>query len=305
MNLFLCEPIHPKAYELINKEVHIIDDLSQIGCCEIIINRNIKMNSEFLKKCTNLKLLIIHGSGCDDVDADYLQEHHIQLLNTPGLNSLSVAELIVNIMLQLVRKTYVIQNDFMNNKIHGVAPSHYGCFEVSNKKVGFIGFGEISKKTMTILKYGFNNDIYAYSRSLNQEIAKQYDIHYCKTIEEVLTECDFICINVPLTKDTYHMISDKEFKLMKNNAYIINTSRGGVIDTQALYQALVHKDIAGAGIDVIEGEPIDNTHPLCLLDNVIYTPHIGGTTDEALYRIGMKIYEYILDYKNRCKSNNI
>lgn len=300
MNLFLCEPIHPKAYELINKEVHIINDINNIDKCEIIINRNIKMTAEFLAKCNSLKLMIIHGSGCDDVDVNYLKEHNIQLLNTPGLNSLSVAELIVNMMLQLARKTHLISQDFKNDKIHFVAPSHYGSFELSGKKVGFIGYGEISKRTASILKYGFNNIIYAYSRSLTKQQADEYNIIYCNHINKLLEECDFVCVNIPLNEDTYHYISDNELSLMKRSAYLINTSRGGVVDTDALYNALSDNRIAGAGIDVIEEEPISCTHPICQLDNVIYTPHIGGTTEDALERIGMKIYNYILDYKYRC-----
>lgn len=297
MNLFLCEPIHPKAYDLISKEVNIINDINDISQCEIIINRNIKMDEQFLLQCHNLKLVIIHGSGCDDVDINYLNNHHIQLLNTPGLNSLSVAELIVNMMLQLVRKTYVIQNDFKNNKIHSVAPSHYNSNELSFKKVGFIGFGEISKKTLTILKYGFQNEIYAYSRSLTQDIADSFGIHYCKDMNTLLSQCDFICVNTPLNESTYHMISYNEFNIMKNTAYLINTSRGGIVDSDALYDALIHNKIAGAGIDVIEGEPIPANHPICHLDNVIYTPHIGGSTNEALERIGLKILEYIKEIK--------
>ncbi len=305
MNLFLCEPIHPTAYDLISKEVNIINDINDISQCEIIINRNIKMDEQFLSQCHNLKLVIIHGSGCDDVDIDYLNKHHIQLLNTPGLNSLSVAELIVNMMLQLVRKTYVIQNDFKNNKIHSVAPSHYNSHELSYKKVGFIGFGEISKKTLTILKYGFQNEIYAYSRSLTQDIADSFGIHYCKDMNTLLSQCDFICVNTPLNEKTYHMISYNEFNIMKNTAYLINTSRGGIVDSDALYDALIHHKIAGAGIDVIEGEPITANHPICHLDNVIYTPHIGGSTDEALERIGLKILEYIKEFKKQRKTDKL
>ncbi len=305
MNLFLCEPIHPKAYELIKKEVNIIDNYDDIGQCEIIINRNIKMDKQFLSKCQCLKLVIIHGSGYDDVDVDYLKSHNIQLVNTPGLNSRSVAELIVNMMLQLSRKTFLIQNDFIDNKISCVAPSYYDSHELSFKKVGFIGMGHITHHTITMLKYGFENIIYGYSPSFTKEQADILGIHYCDCIQSILKECDFICLNVPLNNDTYHMISYNELSLMKPHSYIINTSRGGIIDTDALYDSLVNHKIAGAAIDVIEGEPISYNHPLLSLNNVIYTPHIGGTTDEALERIGLEILGHIKNFKYRCKTNKL
>lgn len=304
MKLFLCEPIHPDAYDLISKEVLIINDINCIDQCDIIINRNIQMDKVFLSQCSSLKLLIVHGSGYDDVDTDYLNEHGIEFVNTPGLNSRSVAELIVNFMLQLSRKTYRIQNDFINDKIHCLAPSHYCSHEISYKKTGFIGTGHITKHTIHILKYGFEQDIYAYSPSFTHEKADELGIHFCDCIQSLLSVCDYIVVNVPLTDQTYHMISDVELSLMQSHAYIINTSRGGVIDTDALYRALVNRSIAGAGLDVIEDEPVDFNHHIITLDNVVYTPHIGGTTDEALKRIGMEILNYIIDFKYRCKSYN-
>lgn len=296
MKVFLCEPIHRSAYELLQQNTEIINDMKHIDQCDIIITRNIQIDQELMDKCHHLKLIAIHGTGCDDVDMSYAKEKGIDVVNTPGENALSVSELIITMMLELSRRTRLLHNDYIEGKIKSVAPKEYIGNEISYKTFGMIGVGDIAKKTACILRDGFHMNIIGYSRSLTKEKANQLGIGYCETIKEVMELSDFVSIGTSLNEQTYHMISEKELSYMKPTAFLINTARGAIVDEEALYHALCHHYIAGAGIDVLENEPVSPTHRLLLLDNVVYTPHMGATTDEALYRVGMCVVHSILEY---------
>ncbi|MCD7893940.1 MAG: hypothetical protein LUG60_09595 [Erysipelotrichaceae bacterium] len=296
MKIFLCEPIDNDTYKLLNSQNEIFNNFNDIGKCEIIISRNLKIDKDFIDQCTNLKLIIIHGSGYDDVDTKYCKEKHIHLCNTPNLNALGVSELIISMMLSLSRNTYQLQNDYISNKIHEVALSTGQ--EISYKTFGMIGVGNIALKTAQILQNGFHMNIIGYSRSLSLEKANSLHIGYCASMEEVFKKADYISIGLSLNNDTYHLIDSYYLSLMKSTAYIINTSRGAIINEDDLYDALLNHKIAGAGIDVLENEPVNYNHRLLQLNNIIYTPHIGGSTEESLERIGQRILEIIHAYKN-------
>ena len=298
MKIFLCEPIHQEVYHTLQENFEIINNLNQIHLCEVIINRNLIMDAHFIDQCHSLKLIIIHGTGYDNVDINYVKKKNIHLVNTPHKNSLSVAELIITMMLSLSRKTIPLNQDYKNNRIHEIAPVQYLGHEISFKIFGIIGTGDIAIKTAQILQNGFHMKIMAYSRSLTPQTANQLGFEYCQSMNDVFKKADYISIGSPLTKDTYHMITSEQLSLMKPTAYLINTARGAIIDEDALYEKLVNKEIAGAGLDVLEGEPIPYHHRLLSLDNLIYTPHIGGSTDESLKRIGLSIIDILMKYKN-------
>ncbi len=296
MKIFLTELIDNEAYQLIKTNFDIISDFKDIHLCEVVISRNLKIDSHFIEKCLALKLVVVHGSGTDDVDIEYLKSKKIHLCNTPNQNSLSVAELIITMMLQLSRQTTLLNNNYKQGLIKDIAPSEYTGVEISNKTFGVIGLGVIALKTIQILRDGFHMKIIAYSPSLTQALANEYGIGYCETMDDVFKNADYISVNASLNKDTYHMITSSQLSLMKPTAFLINTSRGSIINEEDLYKALKEGWIAGAGLDVLEDEPVNPNHPLLKLDNVIYTPHVGATTNEALKRAGMQVYDIIKKY---------
>lgn len=296
MKIFLCESIHPIAYQQLKDRFQIINDLKQIHECQIIISRNLKLNQSFLERCLQLELIVIHGTGYDDVDINYAKRHGIHLATTPYLNTLSVSELIISMMLQLSRKTYQIQNEYKAGNINSVAPIQYLGSEISYKTFGIIGTGHIALQTAKILKEGFHMHILAYSRSLTYQKSQELGIEYCATMDDVFKYADYVSINLSLNPETYHLITAHHLSLMKSSSFLINTSRGAIINEDDLYDTLKKHRIAGAGLDVLENEPISSHHRFLSLDNVIYTPHIGGSTDEALKRIGLQIVETIIQY---------
>lgn len=298
MKIFLKEKIHSDVFKLLQSNYEIIDDLKEINLCEIIISRNLKINANFIDQCSALKLVIIHGSGCDDVDSEYLKLKGIHLANTPGQNALSVAELIVTMMLQLSKQTLLLNNDYKTGKIQEIAPHNYTSHEISYKTFGMIGVGDIALKAAQILKDGFHMNIIGYSRSLTPSKAKDYGIAYCENMDDIFKQADYISIGTSLNNETFHMITQKHLSMMKKTAYLINTSRGAIIKEDDLYNILKNHEIAGAGLDVLENEPVSSQSPILQLDNVIYTPHIGGSSDEALRRVGMMIFDIIQDYSH-------
>ena len=298
MKVFLNEPIDHDAYLLLKKHFEIIDQWNRIDECDIILSRNHHIDQLFLDQCHHLQLIAVHGTGYDDVDIDYAKKRGIHLINSQHENALSVAELIVALMLELSRKIIPLSQDKKNNLIHETAPIQYLGHELSHKTVGLIGTGDIALKAAHILREGFHMHIMAYSRSLTKEKAKEMNIEYCQSINEVFQKADYVSIGVALTPDTYHIIQKEQLSLLKPTAYLINTSRGAIINEEDLYVALKEHWFTGAGLDVLENEPIPSNHPLLSLDNVIYTSHMGASTEEALKRVGMKIVEKIIQFQN-------
>ena len=298
MKVFLNEPIDHDAYLLLKKHFEIIDQWNRIDECDIILSRNHHIDQLFLDQCHHLQLIAVHGTGYDDVDIDYAKKRGIHLINSQHENALSVAELIVALMLELSRKIIPLSQDKKNNLIHETAPIQYLGHELSHKTVGLIGTGDIALKAAHILREGFHMHIMAYSRSLTKEKAKEMNIEYCQSINEVFQKADYVSIGVALTPDTYHIIQKEQLSLLKPSAYLINTSRGAIINEEDLYVALKEHWFTGAGLDVLENEPIPSNHPLLSLDNVIYTSHMGASTEEALKRVGMKIVEKIIQFQN-------
>ena len=296
MKVFLCEPIHQKAYRQLIENYEVIDSFDNLHECQVIISRNLKINQSLIDQCPLLELVVIHGTGYDDVDIDYLKAKHVHLCNTPSLNALSVAELIVTFVLQLSRQTIRLQKNYIEDKIHTIAPIEYLGHEISHKTFGLIGTGQIALKAAQILHDGFHMNIIAYSRSLTPDRAKELNLTYCQSMEEVFQKADYVSIGTSLNQDTYHMIDRKLLSLMKPTSYLINTSRGAIINENDLYEYLKEKKIAGAALDVLEFEPVKHTHPLLSLDNIVYTPHIGGSTDEALLRVGSAVVQSIDRY---------
>ena len=303
--IFLCEDIDQDAYKMLNDNFIIIKDKSKLNECHGIFTRNLKIDKSFIDQCNNLEVIGLHGSGIDDVDINYLKEKGIHFFNTPNKNSLSVAELIVNFVLTLSRKTYLIDRDFKENKITKVAPIEYLGNEISYKTFGIIGAGNIAIQAGKILKNGFHMKIIAYSPSLTKEKADTLGFIYKERMEDIFKEADFINIGTSLNYNTYHLITSKYLKLMLPHAYLINTARGAIVDEDDLFEALKNKWLAGYACDVLEKEPVNSNYPLLQLDNVFYTPHIGGSTKECLNRVGTAVVNGFLQYFNNQPVENM
>ncbi len=295
MKVFLCEFIHPEARRHLERKAEIISDWNKINEVDAIINRNLEITKDIMDKAPNLKVIAIHGTGIDGVDMDEAKKRGIHVFSTPHQNADSVAELIVGLTLSLTRKISLAGKLIGNGKEIDNAPAELKGIELREKTFGLIGVGDIAIRASKIMKYGFGMKVIGFSRSLTEEKAKELGIGYCSSIEEVLKNSDIVNIGVSLDSSTVNMINNEKIKLMKSTSYLINTSRGKVIDEKALYNALKNNEIAGAACDVFVNEPPTLDNPLLSLDNFIATPHIGANTDEALYRVGMAVVNGIFE----------
>lgn len=249
------------------------------------------MTEDLLKKAKKLKVIVRAGSGVDNIDLNTARSQGIKVMSVPSEIADSVAELTLGLMIMLSRKLYgavesLKKGEWIKNQLIGQ--------ELKNKKVGIIGVGNIGRRVAR-LTYCFGmkpllNDIIKLDESFVKEVNGEI-----VAFEDLLRESDYVTLHVPSTKDTEKMISERELKLMKKTAFLINTARGKLIDYDALYKALTEGWIAGAALDVYEVEPPTDLK-LLRLENVVCTPHIGAQTIEARRRASLKAVQLAVEY---------
>ena len=258
---------------------------------DIIIVNMARMNREVLSKLNKCKLIIRHGVGYDNIDIKSANEFNIMVSYIPDYCTEEVAEQAVMLLLTAYRK-FIPQSESMKLS---TGKSEWDFSPVipirrfSGKNAGLIGCGRIGRKVLKILR-GFNINVLVHDPLLSERRLKELGITNMK-LEEVLTQSDMVSVHCTLDSTTYHMIGEKELRMMKPESIIVNTARGGIINAEALAKACKEKWIAGAGIDVYEKEPPTNNFPLAGLENVILTPHISWYSEDAGWDIRKKIME--------------
>lgn len=237
-----------------------------------------KMDKEMMEGCPNLKVVCKFGVGTDNIDLDYAKAHNIYVGRCVGSNSRSVAEHVMSMMFTEAKNLYTSVRDV---KQHGWnKPTGR---EIYGKKLGIIGFGMIGKY-LADYAYGCGMEVYAYDAfAIAQEDAKQHHTHIA-ALEDIIAECDYISLHVPLLDSTRNMISTEEFKRMKKDACLLNAARGGIVDEAALYEALKNKEIRSACFDVYSSEPPKEGDKLLALDNFLLTPHTAARSMESEQR---------------------
>lgn len=244
--------------------------------CQVLVIGGHDFPASVLNMCTNLELILKHGTGLDNVPIEEAKAAGIKVCNVPGTNADAVADLTMGLILDLSRK--ISYADRMVRR--GAWKTVTGC-DVFSKTLGLLGFGAIARKVADRAR-GFSMKILAYDPYLEQLPDKYNGFVTLTDREQVLTESQILSAHLPLTKETYHLLSAEAMSKMQKGAFIINTSRGGIVDEQALAAALSTKKLAGAALDVLEEEPLRTDNPLAGLDHVLITPHIGMYSQEAI-----------------------
>jgi len=236
------------------------------------------LNASVLSKAKRLKAISKYGVGVNNIDLEYASKRGILVANTPGANSLAVAELTIGLMFAVARRICLSDRNIRQGRWQ-----QYPGLQVKGKVMGLIGTGQIGRDTAELAR-GLGMQVICCDIHPDDEWAASIGARYV-TLQEIITDADYISIHVPLTEDTRCMISKKELWQMKPSAVLINTARGGIVDEQALFEALKEGRIAGAGLDVFEAEPLTNSR-VVELDNVVLTSHIGAHTREAVENMG-------------------
>jgi len=258
----------------------------------LLVTLNVEpVTRRVIEAAPKLKVIARHGVGYDNVDVKAATERGIVVTIAP-VNIETVADMTFALLLCLARK--ICQADwYVKSKKWTVRdPFLFMGVDVWGKTLGIIGSGRIGRAVARRAK-AFGMRVIYYDIYRNEVAEKELGVEY-RPLEELLRESDFVTIHVPLTKETHHMIGEKELKMMKPTAILINTARGPVIDTNALVKALKEGWIAGAALDVFEQEPLPLDHPLLELDNVILTPHIASNTIDCRIRLAVTAAEEIL-----------
>ncbi len=244
-----------------------------------------KYDREMLEGCDQLKVVTRFGVGTDNFDLQAMKDMGIQVGVITNCNA--VAEFALTLILASMKNLPLYDNAVRNGKW-----SRFPMHELKGKTVGLVGFGRIGQRLAELLA-GFHVTILAYDPYINEEAAKARNVT-AVDLEELLQRSDIVSLHLPSTKETDHLINADTIRKMKDGAYLINTSRGTLVDETALYEALVSGKLAGAGLDVYEREPVTEDNPLFKLENNVLAPHVAALTYETNYNGGIICAESII-----------
>jgi D-3-phosphoglycerate dehydrogenase len=290
--VLLAEELSPATIEALGPDFEIRQcngaDRSQLLSAiadvdAILVRSATKVDAEAIAAAKNLKVIARAGVGLDNVDIKNATQAGVMVVNAPTSNIVSAAELTIGHILSLARHIPAASSALKNGEWKR---SKYTGTELFEKKLGIIGLGRIGA-LIAARAQGFDMEILAYDPYVTSARAAQLGVQLV-TLDELLAQSDFITIHMPKTPETVGMIGAAAFEKMKETAYIINVARGGLVDEEALFTALKEHRIAGAGIDVFVTEPSTDL-PFFTLDNVVVTPHLGASTDEAQEKAGVSV----------------
>lgn len=303
--VLLYEPIHKKAVELLEQHAEVrmassLDEedlLQTVGVVDgIIIRANGKVSRRLMQAAPHLKVVARHGVGIEAIDRQAAAELGIVVVNTPDANNESVAEQCVGMMIILAKR--ILQADKALRD--GDWNSRYRLIgdELFGKTLGVVGCGRIGRRVAEICNFGLcmhvqYYDVISYPNVENTLAARRVEL------DALLESSDFVSVHLPLLPSTKGVINAAALRKMKPGAYLINSSRGPVVDQAALVQALQDGWIAGAGLDVFDPEPLPSDSPLLRLENVVVTPHMASHTDEALLRMAMVVDDVLAVIEGR------
>ena len=237
--------------------------------------------AEVMEKCSNLKIICKHGVGLDNIPLDKAKALGIAVTNTPGTNSNAVADLTFALMLASAR--CVLQAD---RHVHEGTWKTVTGVDVYGKTLGLLGFGAIARCVARRAR-GFEMKVLTYDPYVKELPEEFRDFVSLCDFDTVVQGCDYLSVHLPLTEETQGILSAPQLAKMKKGSFLINTARGGIVNEQDLYDALVSDRLRGAAMDVMETEPILPEHPLLTLDNVIITPHMGMYSREAMGAVSL------------------
>lgn len=236
-----------------------------------------RIDRELIESAPNLKIVANLAVGYNNIDLDAARERKVIVTNTPDVLTETTADLTFALMLATARRLVEAEKTVRNGEWKAWTPMGLTGQNVHGTTVGIVGMGRIGE-AVCMRAQGFNMEVIYHNRTRKSLEEAQY-----AELDDLLKRSDFVVILAPLTEQTKGMIGERELSLMKDTAILINCGRGGIVDEQALYEALKNKSIWGAGLDVFEQEPLPLDHPLQTLDNLTVTPHIGSATVQTRY----------------------
>lgn len=294
--VYLSEVLADSAYQRLTDKYNIVSDFSQPEKIDGIITRKIAITREILSRTVNCKIVANHGTGTDQIDLIAAKEFGIPVVSAPGLNAKSVAELAMGFIIALSYKMKFSDSGMQQGKFARFGLPELQGTEVSEKKLGLIGSGYTAKELSRMMMAAFSCKVYCYNPGKTQEQLNEMGFSKVEKAEDLLAECDFVSVHAPLNNQTKNLINAEVLKKANPNLILVNTARGGIINEDDLYEALVSGKIKAAACDVFTAEPPAKENKLLSLPNFIGTLHVGGSTAEALERVSNKTVDNIEEY---------
>ena len=285
-SVLICDQVNPILKDVLEKnglkvtyepEITPEQIAEKIGNFQVVVVRSrTKMTRELVEKANKCQIIARVGVGLDNIDQDAAKEKNIRVVNAVEGAITAVAELVIGLMLSMAREIPRADREIRNG--NWIKKELMGS-ELKGKYLGIVGLGNIGKRLGKLAKSLHMNIIGYDVVPIDDEFSKEVGLMKAD-LDTLLSSADYVSLHVPLLDSTHHMINAEKLKLIKNTARIINTSRGGVIDEEALYNSLKEGNIAGAALDVFEAEPAIGNR-LITLPNFVATPHMGAQTKEA------------------------
>jgi len=301
IKILVCDPIDVEGVERLRQVGFEVDVKPSIGQAELdriisgydvlVVRSRTKVTRQLIDKGKRLRVIGRAGAGVDNIDLEAAKKWGIAVLNTPEAPAGSVAELTVGLMLALARRISYADHSMKEGKW---VKKELEGFLLNGKTLGLIGLGNIGTKVAKIVK-AFGMKILITKRTPpSRELLELLEAEFVP-LKELLKRSDIVSVHIPLTEQTKSMIGQKELNFMKKGAILINTSRGGIINEDALLKALKSGRLGGAGLDVYRVEPPENLE-LVRLPNVVCTPHVGAQTKEAQKLASVLLAEKIIQF---------
>ncbi|MEN4918122.1 hydroxyacid dehydrogenase [Achromobacter spanius] len=302
MKCLIVQPIHQQGIELLQRagiacvtpaSASMADVAKAIGDCDAVITRNAGLDGAAIAAGARLRIIGSHGAGTNMVDVAAATAAGIPVVNTPGANARSVAELVISMALALLKRTIAL--DAAVRAGNWNARYEPGLRELAGATLGVVGFGQIGRSVAEIAHKGFGMQVRVYSPSVPAAEIEQAGFKADQDLADLLRNADIVSLHRPGNPGAGPLIDAAALDRMKPGSLLINTARGGLVDERALAEALKAGRLGGAGIDVFSTEPPPADHPLIGLPNVVLAPHAGGSTEEALIRTAVAVAEQVID----------
>lgn len=291
-NIYISEPIHPKAVERLKEYGNVVFRMDPPGEVDAVILRAEKITREMMERAPRLKVIGRHGVGMDNVDLAAARELGIPVVYTPMANANAVAELTFTLAVCLLKNICPAAAFYKGGGSGAEFPEPTA--RLRGRTVGIVGMGRIGTIVAGLFRNAFQARILAYQPSQSAEQLAALGAEKTASLEELVSRSDVVTISVPLCASTRNLFNRRVFDSFNRDAILINTARGGIVDEEALRDALAAGRLRAAAFDVLRDEPVPKGHPLLRLDNFIALPHMGANTEEAMYEMAMTVAEDVI-----------
>ena len=302
MHCLLIQPIHADGIALLNDagidvRMATASDMEtvarEITTADAVITRNAGLNASAMDAAPLLKVVGVHGTGYDPVDVERANALNLPIVYTPFANVQSVAEHAISQMLAVAKRTRESDRAVREGRFDYRYENAF--HELAGKTLAIIGFGKIGQRTAEIAKLAFNMRVVVYSPNAAADTIAEAGMQSVATLDEALEQADVVSLHQRLTPESRGSFNAQRLAQMKQGAILINTARGGLIDSTALIAQLENGHLSGAALDVFDKEPLPVTHEFISCDKIVLSPHIGGATEEALKRTAVEAARQVLD----------